>query len=245
MVIRTTARHHTEVNREVGVTTRLVQCDHGVACCIHDRQQLVDGGLIEGLPWPLSAINDHHFVSRQDGVRCVFNGKGGGGRACVAAFVGRSKDDRRSSRGTAVVTQCREVVAPNHVSACVKCRTCVAVGIQPIRKIRWVSSAIAFHSKVLSFARNGRVDGVFNGEDGRGCARVAAGIRCGERDRCTARGTAIVTQCREVVAPRDTASDLLPPIQHEGVKSDVGAGHLDLDGALEGHTVHRNGVASE
>jgi len=49
-----------------------------------------------------------------------------------------------------------------------------------------------------------------------------------------------------IVAGRgSTIADLLLAVQDEGVELDVSAGHLDLDGALEGHSAHRDGVASE
>ena len=117
VVVETTAGHHTEVDREVGVSAGLIEVEDRVAGRVLDGKQLVDGRLVQRIPGPLRAVDDHDLVSGQDRSRGVLDGEGRRRADAQTAVVGGRERHRGCTRRTAEVTQAFKVVGPGHAAA--------------------------------------------------------------------------------------------------------------------------------
>ena len=117
VVVETTAGHHTEVDREVRVAASLIQDENRVSGRVLDGKQLIDGRLVERIPRPLRAVNDHHLVAGQFRSRGIDNREGRRRADAQAAIVCGREGHRRCTRRTTEVTQAFKVVGPGHAAA--------------------------------------------------------------------------------------------------------------------------------
>ena len=156
------------------------------------------------------ALHSHVDGLAGDGrIGGVLDGKRGRSRRGIATIVGSRERHRSCSGRTTEVAESLEVIAPGHASTGITGSAGVSVGGEPSVELGRVACAIALYSHVDGLAGNFRSGGVFDGERGGGVRLVAALVRGREGHRTAARGTAVVRQVEEVVAPREVTADVL------------------------------------